>query len=313
MLREVAEIVMGMAKEGEDQCGAELGRDGHIFVNAFPSSNAMTKGLESLKAGLGLSVKKILEDDEEEEGIEEQLENAEEAAFDDSTAAEDHIDVDQVMRDSVAAKGSVGKKRRMTRLIAAGEQAKMSASGGMAGAGRLSTGLDSDLEGWLEKKSPSHNLWQPRYFKLIVNSKDKAKGGEFSWHKKEDTDKQNSVFLKDIVGPPRVILSRRALVIHSATKAVKLRNKEEDGVAWQEIDCNKGSEDSFEFVIKATMKKKTRELILRSTNVDVMLSWVNGITLLWRKFTGDFSESEEEEEEEDAGEGRQKGGGSSGR
>ena len=306
MLREVAEIVTRMAKEdkGGGPGEGEQGRDAQIYANAFPTSNMLEKGLESLKAGLGIGAgaKRVFEEEEEGGGIQEQLEIAEEETFDDSSAAKEHIDIEQVTRDSLMAKSSVGSKRRMTVIIKAGDKATLQAKGvGKTGKGG-GAAEDSDMEGWLEKKSPSHNLWQPRYFKLIVNVKDKAKGGEFSWHKKEDAEKQNSIFLKDIVEPPKVLLSKRALVTHQSTRMVKLRNKEEDGPEWTDIDCKKDGEEYFEFAIAAKMKKKTREITLRSNDIDVMLSWVNGVTVLWMKFTGQWDlDGEVAEKGEDRG------------
>ncbi|GMH46361.1 hypothetical protein TrRE_jg5329, partial [Triparma retinervis] len=306
MLREVAEIVTRMAKEDKEggPGEGEQGRDAQIYANAFPTSNMLEKGLESLKAGLGIGAgaKRVFEEEEEGGGIQEQLEIAEEETFDDSSAAKEHIDIEQVTRDSLMAKSSVGSKRRMTVIIKAGDKATLQAKGvGKTGKGG-GAAEDSDMEGWLEKKSPSHNLWQPRYFKLIVNVKDKAKGGEFSWHKKEDAEKQNSIFLKDIVEPPKVLLSKRALVTHQSTRMVKLRNKEEDGPEWTDIDCKKDGEEYFEFAIAAKMKKKTREITLRSNDIDVMLSWVNGVTVLWMKFTGQWDlDGEVAEKGEDRG------------
>ena len=302
MLREVAEIVTRMAKEGDEGGtgggggggGGEMGRDAQIYANAFPTSNILEKGFNSIKAGLGIGagIKKFLDDEEDEEDIQEQLEIAEDETFDDSSAAKDHLDIEQVTRDSLMAKSSIGSKRRMTKLIKAGDTATLQGKR-LGGAGGQGVGLDDlDMEGWLEKKSPSHNLWQPRYFKLIVNFKDKAKGAEFSWYKRDDAEKQNSIFLGDIVEPPKVLLSNRALVTHQDTRMVKLRNKEEDGPKWADIECKKGTEDYFEFTISANMKKKkTREIVLRSNDIDVMLSWVNGITVLWMKFTGQWDMS----------------------
>jgi hypothetical protein len=47
------------------------------------------------------------------------------------------------------------------------------------------------LEGHMEKKSPAHNLWQERYFKLMTRVTEKEGGGGFNyihtllWYKKK--------------------------------------------------------------------------------------------------------------------------------
>ena len=296
MLCRVAESISEMAErpgaavpEGE---GIELGRDGQIYINAFPASadtNFTNNSLllldlednllaaeESPSADISDVVFEDPDADKSMENLEDDLEN---------DAALTDIDIAQKSQ-------LMGEKRRITMLVKAGQQASSL------------IGTDDDIqestfgggiEGWLEKKSPSHNLWQLRYFKLSLDSKDNVKGGgELSWHKKENAAKQNSIAIKEIKAPPTILSSPRALTIHALTGHVRLRKMHDGNEAeWIPIVMGKkrgGEGDFFEFMVQGEGNREDsrggggRDYIVRTDDVDVLLKWVNTLTAVWRRF-----------------------------
>lgn len=144
-----------------------------------------------------------------------------------------------------------------------------------------------DLAGWLEKKSPSHKLWQRRWFTFVVG--DEGIGGVLDWKKQPTGSSQNSVNLCDFVRMPEVIHSGRPLVVHNGSEIIKLRNRgDDDQNVWEDLII-KGDEAEGEdtFVFEIVVREKRggdRHIILRSEKIDEMLLWLNGLRLLWRKF-----------------------------
>ncbi|GMH61072.1 hypothetical protein TrLO_g14681 [Triparma laevis f. longispina] len=283
MLRELAEIISEMAKPNKNgDANPELGRDGEIFANAFPVDNKFVKTLTSLKQSFGLRLGKGKSN--ERDDLFRELEHAAEEDFEDTKALKDHIDVDQAKTNNAAALTHQGSKRRVSGLLEVGLDATRQSE--LSGIGTLSnTDEVTDLEGWLEKQSPSHNLWQARYFYLKIDSKDKKNGGKFSWHKQPSEKAQKSMFLKDISAEPVIVNCPRPLVYNKQLHKTRLRLAEDkDSEDWLPVDCKSDGQDSYEFNVETKTNKK-RVIILRSNGeVDEMLKWVNGLTTLYWRF-----------------------------
>lgn len=174
MLRELAEIISEMAKPNKNgDANLELGRDGEIFANAFPVDNKFVKTLTSLKQSFGLRLGKGKSN--ERDDLFRELEHAAEEDFEDTKALKDHIDVDQAETNNAAALTHQGSKRRVSGLLEVGLDATRQSE--LSGIGTLSnTDEVTDLEGWLEKQSPSHNLWQARYEASSSRSETTSRG-----------------------------------------------------------------------------------------------------------------------------------------
>ncbi|GMH82956.1 hypothetical protein TrVE_jg9788 [Triparma verrucosa] len=290
MLKELAGVISEMAKpgKGDDEYPA-LGRDGEIYTNAFPVDNKFVKTLTSLKQTFGLRLGKGRSS--ERDGLFRELEHAAEEDFEDSKVLKDHIDVDQAETNNVAALSHQGSKRRVSGLIEVGLDATRQSE--LSGIGPISaTDEVTDLDGWLEKRSPSHNLWQARYFYLKIDSKDKKNGGKFSWHKQPNEKAQKSIFLKDISAEPVIMNCPRPLVYNKELHRTRLRLADDkDSEDWQPVDCRSDGPESYEFNVETKTDKK-RVLILRSSEVDEMLKWVNGMTTLFYRFNT-FGKDEE--------------------
>lgn len=69
-----------------------------------------------------------------------------------------------------------------------------------------------NLEGYMEKKSPAHNLWQERYFKLMTRVSEKEGGGfnythTLLWFKKKRGSALKAVDAKSIWSELQFVLS----------------------------------------------------------------------------------------------------------
>ena len=311
----IRESVERDKKASSSSFGTELGRDGEILTRAFPreKGRSVTSMLSSVVTGGGKRGSGKEKGGNEGDGGGGDGEDGGHVGGGSSgdndgvLTPDDDFDEVEIMhfdRDKVKTNSGqmtkVGSRRRFT---------KIGAGSGKGGEGGGEINLDSlQLSGWLEKLSPSVvKSWQVRWFTLTTDGQNSSRGGQLSWHKKEDAPAQKSLDLEKILRPPEIRSTGRAVVKNVKSGEVKLRNiNEDDARIWEEIiDCkveekHGGGKEQFVFVVEARdFEGKPREMLLRSDDVDEMLKWVNVLTALWQKFKGGEGGEEVQVEEKE--------------
>lgn len=155
------------------------------------------------------------------------------------------------------------------------------------------------LEGYMDKKSPAHNLWQSRYFKFVTRVVENEDGKSYvytmMWYKKKGGAVLKSVDVGTISGM-QLLHSPRPLAYVPETCTVKLV-QEASRENFQTIrECGNGSEGDQHYSFALLLEKESikggaakrdsadadgegKEVMLRLESVDVLLKWMNAVTV----------------------------------
>jgi len=145
-------------------------------------------------------------------------------------------------------------------------------------------------DGYLEKKSPAHNLWQRRWFKLstreaVPANLDRPYVYNLMWYKKEggavikavDADNLASIAVLQTPRPLAYLQSSRSLALQSDAA---LKTDAVTVVAHGLADCSLQQVATLEpFVAIRLLQVDGKESILRGSKVDRVIKWVNLLAL----------------------------------
>lgn len=145
-----------------------------------------------------------------------------------------------------------------------------------------------NFEGMLGKKSPAHNLWQDRWFKLMTRV-EATESGEFQnhhtllWYKKQGGAVIKAVPAETISGM-QLISSPRPLAYKEDNFRLYLKHdpEGEGGLDVKDWRTEDDKETKFIFSVhleshsdSASDKGKDKDMILKAKNVDLLLQWMN--------------------------------------
>ena len=145
-----------------------------------------------------------------------------------------------------------------------------------------------NFEGLLGKKSPAHNLWQDRWFKLMTRV-EADEAGEFRnhhtllWYKKKGGAVVKSIPAQTVSGM-QLISSPRALAYKEDNFRLYLTHdpEGEGGVAVREWRSDDDKESKYVFSVHLESgsgggkdKGKDKDMILKAKTVDLLLQWMN--------------------------------------
>lgn len=147
-----------------------------------------------------------------------------------------------------------------------------------------------NVEGMMGKKSPAHNLWQDRWFKLNTRYDNDADKYIYTllWYKKRGGSVLKSVSASSISGM-NLLRSRRPLTYHSADFTVRLAHEAEGGVPIRETKQIKEEDASkkksgpdnhhFSFVLNVEGSGSgDKDIILRTATIDELIRWMNTLS-----------------------------------
>jgi hypothetical protein len=236
-------------------------------------ASSSRKLLESSSSRVAFESQQSIEEGEGEGGEEEE-------------GGGDHLD------EVLGARGG-GEEEYLTR-VAAEEEAearKEEAEARALEAGRAAI----NCEGLLGKKSPAHNLWQDRWFKLMTRVESDEQG-EFHnhhtllWYKKKGGAVIKSVSAQVISGM-QLISSPRPLAYRQDNFRLYLTHDPE-GEGGAEVREWRGEEDKeSKYVFSVHLeqeqsggKGKDKDMILKAKTVDLLLQWMNHFAVVRASF-----------------------------
>ena len=145
-----------------------------------------------------------------------------------------------------------------------------------------------NFEGMLGKKSPAHNLWQDRWFKLMTRV-EATESGEFQnhhtllWYKKQGGAVIKAVPAETISGM-QLISSPRPLAYKEDNFRLYLKHDPEGAGGLDVKDWRTEDDKETKFIFSvhleshsdsASDKGKDKDMILKAKNVDLLLQWMN--------------------------------------
>ena len=231
---------------------------------------SLTEALLGYRGGKKSSTRKILESSstlayEKQQSIQEEEEDDDDH-LEDVLGALENVEEEYLTQVAAEEEAEIKKEEEEQRALEAGRAA-------------------INFEGLLGKKSPAHNMWQDRWFKLMTRVEE-DENGEFQnhhtllWYKKKGGSVIKSLNTLTISGM-QLVSSPRALAYREDNFRIYLEHdpEGEGGIEVKQWRTEDDKESKYVFSLhldsQSSGKGKDKDMILKAKTVDLMLQWMN--------------------------------------